>query len=212
MKKLLVVVWAVSVSAFATEAPIEWPYPEDIPTASSAVPRPAGELPYDIVRFLKTRGPRAARISPDGKRLTFLSTVTGEPQLFRIPTQGAAPQQMTFGRAVTFYEWSPDSHWLVYGADRDGNEREAYTLIGADGRQERQLSESGPAFLAFGSFTNSGARVAFASTLSSRDDVVVRFSRHRGGQTVHADSCQWGDDGPGERICPEIGCLVGVDS
>jgi dipeptidyl aminopeptidase/acylaminoacyl peptidase len=190
VKKLLVVVWAVSVSALATEAPIEWPYPEDIPTASSAVPRPAGEVPYDIVRFLKTRGPRAARISPDGNRLTFLSTVTGEPQLFGMPTQGGAPQQMTFGRAVTFYEWSPDSHWLVYGGDRDGNEREAYTLIGADGRQERQLSESGPAFLAFGSFTNSGARVAFASTLRNGKDFDVYVRSVEGGdaQLIHEGS------------------------
>ena len=190
MKKLLVVVWAVSVSAFATEAPIEWPYPEDIPTASSAVPRPAGEVPYDIVRFLKARGPRAARISPDGNRLTFLSTVTGEPQLFGMPTQGGAPQQMTFGRAVTFYEWSPDSHWLVYGADRDGNEREAYTLIAADGRQERQLSESGSAFLDFGSFTHSGARVAYASTLRNGKDFDVYVRSVEGGdaQLIHEGS------------------------
>ncbi len=182
MKKLLVVLWtALASNLFAAEVPIEWPYPDDIPTASSAVPGRAGEVPYDIVRFLKSRGPSAVRLSPNGQRLTYLSTVTGEPQLFNVPVTGGSHQQMTFGRAVTFYEWSPDSQWLIYGTDRDGNERNAYTVINSDGTIERRLSESGPAFLAFGSFTSDGVRIAYSSTARNGLDFDVYVRSVTGG-------------------------------
>ncbi len=142
----------------AGAVPLEWPYPDDVPQASSAAPGLAGKQPYDIVRFLKTRGPTNVALSPDGRTLAFRSTVTGKPQLFTLSLAAGAgtPAQITFGRAVTSYAWSPDSRWLLYAADRDGNEREGYTLISPDGTRERRLSESADAFLSFGGFSSDG--------------------------------------------------------
>ncbi|MEM8768145.1 MAG: hypothetical protein AAGE43_11915 [Pseudomonadota bacterium] len=125
----------------------EWPYPDDIPEASSAAPGIAGELPYDIVRFLMTRGPTNVSLSPDGRHLAYRSTETGKPQLYTLELGAGTPEQITFGRAVTSYSWAPAGDRLLYAADRNGNEREGYTLITPDGRQEQQLSRSSSAFL-----------------------------------------------------------------
>ena len=157
-------------------APADWPYPADVAVASSAQPGLAGQRPWDIVRFLKARGPWQANLSPDGRSLAFLSRITGEPQLFVQSLADGSAQQITFGRAVTFHAWAPDSEWLIYGADREGDEREAYTLISKDGLKERRLSESGDAFLSFGAFTWSGDRISYASTERNGTDFDI-FAR-----------------------------------
>ncbi len=45
-------------------------------------------------------------------------------------------KQLTPGNGVMFFRWSPDSQYLLYGADNDGNEQESYALIGADAMDE----------------------------------------------------------------------------
>jgi len=152
--------------AQAAEAPsaIVWPYPQDIPKASSAAPGIAGETPYDIVRFLMTRGPSNVQLSPDGQTVAFVSNVTGKPQLFTLGEAHGSAKQITFGRAVTAYAWAPAGDWLLYASDRDGNEREGYTLISPDGTRERPLSQSSKAFRSFGGFAGDGGEIAYAST------------------------------------------------
>ena len=74
-------------------------------------------------------------------------------------------QQLTFGNGVTFFRWTPDSQWLLYGADNDGNEQESYALIRADGQQERiVLPPVSGGFRSFGDFSVDGSTVYFAST------------------------------------------------
>lgn len=157
---------SVSVIARASEPPgaILWPHSEDIPKASSTAPGIAGETPYDIVRFLMTRGPRNVQLSPDGSIVAFVSNITGKPQLFSWSEARRSATQITFGRAVTSYSWAPGGDWLLYASDRDGNEREGYTLISPDGTRERQLSQSSKAFLSFGGFASDGDEIAYAST------------------------------------------------
>ena len=157
---------AIALVAWGNEAlsVIDWPYPEDVPVASSASPGLAGEKPYDIVRFLMTRGPGNAQLAADGKTLAFISNVTGKPQLFTLSDGAASPTQITFGRAVTSYAWAPGGDWLLYAADRDGNERDGYTLISPDGTREQTVSRSSKAFVNFGGFSSDGSEIAFAST------------------------------------------------
>lgn len=125
----------------------------------------AGDDPADIGRYLLARGASAARISPDGSHIAMRYSVTGEPQLWVVPTSGGQMQQLTFGNGVTFFRWAPDSQWLLYGADNDGNEQESYALIRADGQQERVvLPPVSGGFRSFGDFSVDGSAVYFAST------------------------------------------------
>lgn len=160
-------------AAPAIDAVTEWPFPDDIPTASAANPGLAGSKPYDITRFLMTRGPRNASLSADGELLAFISARTGKPQLFTQRLGSGTPQQITFGRAVTNYQWLPDGKRLIYAADRDGNEREGYTLISATGQEEVALQQAGDAFRVLGGFSSDGEQVAFASTARNGVDYDV---------------------------------------
>ncbi|MCG8415070.1 MAG: DPP IV N-terminal domain-containing protein, partial [Pseudomonadales bacterium] len=125
----------------------------------------AGDDPADIGRYLLASGASAAAISPDGMHIAMRYSVTGEPQLWVVPTAGGQMQQLTFGNGVTFFRWTPDSRWLLYGADNDGNEQESYALIRADGQQERiVLPPVSGGFRSFGDFSADGSTVYFAST------------------------------------------------
>ncbi|RMD90910.1 MAG: S9 family peptidase [Alphaproteobacteria bacterium] len=166
-----------------TAAPGDWPYAQDIPQPESVTPGLAGESPVDIVRFLMVRGIRGASLAPDGRHLAYLDTVTGKPQLWIVDAAGGWPQQLTFGAAVTFYRWLPDGSGLLYAADREGNEREAYWVISADGRHERQVLDYADAFRAFGDFNEDGSRFVYSSTKRNGRDFDVYVADTASGET-----------------------------
>ncbi|MDT0630863.1 S9 family peptidase [Rubrivirga sp. S365] len=126
----------------------------------------AGADPADIGRYLiaESGAARGAQLSPDGSTLAFLWAVTGEPQLWIQPATGGQPQRLTYGSGVTFFRWAPGGQALLYGADDDGDEQEAYFVVRASGADERRaLPAVSGGFRAFGDFV-SADRVAYAST------------------------------------------------
>lgn len=136
----------------------------------------AGEDPADIARYLLAANGAAggARLSPDGSLAAFRWSITGEPQLWIMPAEGGQPTRLTYGNGITFFRWSPDGESLIYGADNDGNEQEAYYRISSDGLNERQVfpSEAG-AFRVFGDFGADGETIVFASTARNNLDFDV---------------------------------------
>ncbi len=125
----------------------------------------AGEDPANIARYLKARGASGARLSPDGAHIAFRYSVTGLPQLWIVAASGTAPRQLTFGNGITFFRWMPDGSGLIYGADNDGNEQEAYYFVAADGSAERLLLPAvDGGFRSFGDIFPSGTAAVFAST------------------------------------------------
>ena len=144
----------------------------------------AGEDPSDIARYLLARGASAPAISPDGSAVAFRSTVTGTPQLWITPSTGGQAKQLTFGNGITFFRWTPDGSELIYGADNDGNEQEAYYAVSADGSRERLLLpavEGG--FRVFGDITADGETVVFASTERNGLDYDIYVGDLSTGQT-----------------------------
>ncbi|MEM9385341.1 MAG: S9 family peptidase [Pseudomonadota bacterium] len=156
------------------QAQSDWPWPEDVPSASSETPALAGGRP-DIVRYLMARGARGA-LSPDGRQLAYVTGVTGEPQLWTIPVDGGFPVQLTFGRGVRSFRWVPDGSAIVYGADRDGNERQGYTRISADGLRETQVLPASEAFVVFGSFASDDEHFTYATTARNGVDFDIHVA------------------------------------
>jgi dipeptidyl aminopeptidase/acylaminoacyl peptidase len=136
----------------------------------------AGEDPADIARYLLAANGAAggAQLSPDGSKAAFRWSITGEPQLWIMDAEGGQPTRLTYGNGVTFFRWSPDGESLIYGADNDGNEQEAYYRISADGLNERQVfpAEAG-AFRVFGDFGADGETIVFASTVRNALDFDI---------------------------------------
>jgi len=163
---------AVSVLPVASGAE-DWPYEQDIPKLEALPPDLLnGESP-DIVRFLKVRGISGFELSPDGENLLFQTSVTGEPQLWSVSATGGWPIQLTFGSGITSFHWTPDGRHILYAGDTNGDEREGYTLLSADGRRERLLLGNSDAFRAFGDFAADGEAIVYASTERNGRDFDV---------------------------------------
>lgn len=150
-----------------------WPFPEDTPEPAVPTLDLAGTRPADVIRFLLVRGPSGAELSPDGNWIAYRDSVTGEPQLWVVPATGGLPRQLTFGRSVTFHRWHPGGDAILYATDREGNERESYTLISVDGRRETEVIGYHDAFVNFGDFAPAGDRVVFSSTARNGTDYDV---------------------------------------
>lgn len=144
--------------------------PDETLEAIEPTPEPiriglAGEYPADIARFLLVQGVSGARLSPRGDYVAVSKSITGEPQLWLIPTDGSQVRQLTFGNGITFFRWAPDGESLIYGADNAGDEQEAYFRISVDGRREVELVPALPgAFRVFGGMLPDDRRIVFAST------------------------------------------------
>lgn len=151
----------------------------------------AGESPADIARYLLARGAGPSRLSPDGSVIVYRSGVTGKNQLWTMPATGGQAQQLTFGNGVAFFEWLPirmqkeqgGAPQLVYGADNNGNERESYYLIRADGSEEAELlSASENGFRVFGGFSQDGTQISYASTERNGLDFDIYVKQINGGE------------------------------
>ncbi|MEO1074603.1 MAG: prolyl oligopeptidase family serine peptidase [Bacteroidota bacterium] len=131
----------------------------------------AGSDPADIGRYLLAQngGVSSARLSPDGETVAFLWSITGEAQVWTMPATGGQPQRLTYGTGIRFFRWTPGGD-LLYGADDDGNEQEAYFRINAAGTDERRvLPAVSGGFRVFGDFLADDT-IAYASTERNRLD------------------------------------------
>lgn len=135
----------------------------------------AGESSADISRYIlaSNQGVGPARISPNGELVAFRWSITGTRQLWVIDVTGGQPKQLTFGNGISFFRWSPDGNSLIYGADNDGNEQEAYYQISADGKQEKLLFPATKGgFRRFGDFVDENT-IAYASTERNQLDFDI---------------------------------------
>ena len=183
LKPLLTVCSAIVLASAWAETPPAWDNPADIPVTAPVTVGLAGEQPADIVRYLLAEGAGAARLSPDGGTLAFSWSVSGEPQLWTIDREGTFPRQLTFGSGITFFAWAPDGEHLLVGRDAEGNEREGYYLLSADGSSERLLLPLSEAFRVFGMFSSSGDRILFSSTERNGRDFDIYVTEVASGDT-----------------------------
>ena len=150
-----------------------WEYPEDIPEAIAPTLELAGSRPAGVLRYLLSQGARGAELSPDGKTLAYIRSISGVPQLWTISTEGGFPTQLTFGESITFFKWTPSGKDLLISKDDAGNERESFSLLSADGTRENVLLELSNALRRCGDFSADGSRFVYASTERNGTDFDV---------------------------------------
>lgn len=146
-----------------------------VPERQSASVTLAGESPADISRFILAgnQGARNARISPDGSTIAFSWSITGNRQVWLVPSTGGQPKQLTFGNGVSTFRWSPDGHSIFYSADNNGNEQEAYYTISADGLRETEVLPSAQGgFRVFGDYVDNNT-ITYASTERNKLDFDI---------------------------------------
>jgi dipeptidyl aminopeptidase/acylaminoacyl peptidase len=129
-------------------------------------------LPYEFARYLKIRAAHGATWSPDGRRIAFLTNITGVTQAWELPVEGGWPEQLTFHEErVSGVHYSPTENKLLYSMDVGGNERSQLFLL--RGGEEWDLTRAPEAIHYFGGFSPDGERIAYTATRRNGTDFDV---------------------------------------
>ena len=200
--KAILFLMAINFSLVSKAEEKTWEYPQDIPVATAPTLELAGSRPAGVLRYLLSQGARGAELSPDGKTLAFIWSISGVPQLWTISAEGGFPVQLTFGESITFFTWTPNGQNLLISKDDAGNERESFSLLSADGTGEDILLELSSAFRRFGDFSTDGNQFVYASTERNGTDfdVMLYDAETRQNETLYTGSfgffpVSWQPDG-----------------
>jgi len=115
----------------------DYPIDEHIYTMTVGKPSSLRQVTFDAGRQV------VPRWSPDGRRIVYESTETGNYDIYVINADGTGKQQLTNDPARDEYAaWSPDGKTIAFGSDRDGRKgREAgIFLMNTDGSNVRRIT------------------------------------------------------------------------
>lgn len=129
---------------------------------------------YEFSRYLKIRGAYGASFSPDGLRVSFLTSITGVPQLWEVPVSGGWPEQLTFHEErVSGAKYSPTQDRIAFSMDVGGNERMQIFMLDRRTGIETNLTRDPEAIHYFGGFSRDGARIAYTATRRNGTDFDI---------------------------------------
>ncbi len=130
-------------------------------------------MAYEFARYLKVRGAWGASWSPDGTRVTFLTEITGVPQVWEVAAEGDSwPEQLTFyEERISGAFYSPKENRLLFSMDAGGNERSQLFLL-EDG-VVKDLTGAPEAIHYPGGFSPDGRRIAYTATRRNGTDFDV---------------------------------------
>ncbi|MEM6936281.1 MAG: S9 family peptidase [Pseudomonadota bacterium] len=117
-----------------------------------------------VMRMAKVGSSSSPSFSPDGKTLAFVSTLSGLPQIWTIPTSGGFPRQVTaLEDQIQSVTWSPDGEWLAFLLAPGGGMNSQIYLVRPDGTGMRQLTAGGQVNNFLAGWNRSGSRLWLAS-------------------------------------------------
>ncbi|HEY8562210.1 MAG TPA: S9 family peptidase [Pyrinomonadaceae bacterium] len=124
--------------------------------------------PPTIQQYLSIRSAGSPALAPDGKRLFYLTNVTGTSQIWMIDLPAGAPKQITnYEDNVSFVRFSPRGDALVFGKARGGDENTQLFWMKADGTGIKELTNSPKIRHNFGDWSNDGGKIYYASNKRS---------------------------------------------
>ncbi len=127
---------------------------------------------FEFARYLKVRGAYGASWSLDGRRVSFLTDITGVAQVWQVAVEGGWPDQLTFHEErVMWAAYSPVENRMLFSMDAGGDERAQLFLLDGDG--ETDLTSAPEAIHYPGGFAPDGARVAYTATRRNGTDFDV---------------------------------------
>lgn len=131
---------------------------------------PASAQNYTIQQYLSIRSASSPTLSPDGKRLAYLTNVSGTSQVWMLDLPNGAPKQITdYDDNVSFVRWSPAGNGLVFGKARGGDENTQFFWMSSDGSQIKELTNNPKVRHNFGDWSEDGAKIYYASNKRDRN-------------------------------------------
>ncbi len=108
--------------------------------------------------------------SPDGRRIAYLTNITGSPQVWAVPADGGYPEQITaFDDPVTALEWSPSGEWIAVQVAPGGGLNSQIYIVHPDGTGVRRITEGGEENNWLGKWTPDSKAVALSSNRRSAE-------------------------------------------
>lgn len=96
------------------------------------------------------------RFSPDGSEIAFITSLSGVPQIWRMPSQGGYPRAVTSGSdPVSGLTWHSDGQ-MAYAISPGGGYNAQIDLVSADGKRIRRVTSGGPENNFSGDFARDG--------------------------------------------------------
>jgi dipeptidyl aminopeptidase/acylaminoacyl peptidase len=137
---------------------------------NAAAPSPAldPEVVRGVAAMARVGSSASPSFAPDGKRLAFVSNLSGLPQVWTVPIEGGWPELVTaLDDPVGSVEWSPDGAWLAFSLAPGGGMNEQAYLVRPDGSGLRRLTPGGSENNRLGRFTNDGRLLMMGSNARS---------------------------------------------
>lgn len=111
------------------------------------------------------------RLSPDGKRIAWVSTRDGNQEIYTADAEGRNATRLTSETALDNNpSWSPDGKHLAFASNRTGNFE--IHVMDADGRKVRRLTEH-RALDSWPVWSPDGKRIAFTSNRDGNYDIYM---------------------------------------
>jgi dipeptidyl aminopeptidase/acylaminoacyl peptidase len=125
------------------------------------------ELDATILRMARIGYCGSPSLSPDGRRIAFVSSLSGVPQVWVVPTEGGWPEAVTaLDDQVTGVDWSPGGEWLAFGVAPGGGMNQQIYLVHPDGDGPQRLTAGGKDNNWLGRWSHDGRSLAFASNVA----------------------------------------------
>jgi len=97
------------------------------------------------------------RYSPDGTEIAFVTTLSGKPQLWRMPASGGYPRPVTaLADPVSGIDWAPDGQSLVYAVSAGGGYSTQIYMTDRHGLHKRRVTSATDANNFAGAFAADG--------------------------------------------------------
>ncbi|HUS17153.1 MAG TPA: DPP IV N-terminal domain-containing protein, partial [Chloroflexia bacterium] len=117
----------------------------------------------DFERFLNIRSAYGPAFQGEGGRVSFVTNITGLPQLWAVDGPGAWPAQLTFLPERVLYGTADHQHRrMILGTDLGGNEHVQLLLLDPGDPTPRPLTASPDVIHTFGGWSPDDALIAFA--------------------------------------------------
>ncbi len=143
-----------------------------LPAAIVAAQVDTAALSADIARMARIGSCFSPSLAPDGRTIAFITNISGNPQIWTVPSTGGWPTQITaFNDQVNGVSWSPAGDWLAFSMAPGGGLNNQIYLIRPDGTGLKQLTPGGKVNCNLYNWSEDGRYLSFGT--NERDAAAV---------------------------------------
>lgn len=124
----------------------------------------SNQLATKIEAMAKIGASYSSTFSPDGQEIAFISNISGSPQLWKMPSSGGWPIQLTnFNDPISNASWAPNGTKIAFQLAPGGGMNSQVYLINADGSGLEKITSGGQTNNWLGVWSDDGQYLSYAS-------------------------------------------------